>query len=94
MNILYLLSHFIFRTSPTDLKVVAGVLINRIVSSEETMVVRKVIEMYIHEEFNDDTLINDIAILKVGIICMYEKQIFYIPLDRTHLCYCKRTLLV
>jgi secreted trypsin-like serine protease len=53
--------------------VVAGVLNNIVESSEETKVVRKVTKVYVHEEFNYDTLINDIAILKVGIICKHEK---------------------
>ena len=60
---------------------VAGVLNNTVESSEETKVVREVTELYVHEEFNYSTLINDIAILKVGIIFKYEKQILYIPLD-------------
>jgi hypothetical protein len=45
------LSHFIFRTSPEDLQVVAGVMNNTVESSEETKVVREVTEMYVHEEF-------------------------------------------
>ena len=77
MNIVVILSHFIFRTSPSDLQVVAGVLNNTVESSEETKVVREVTDVIIHEEFNDYTLINDIAILKVGIIFKYKKEIFY-----------------
>ena len=73
---------------------VAGVLNNSAESSEETKVVRVVTDMYVHEEFDYDTLINDIALLKVGIVCKYEKQIFYTLLDRKHTCYCNRTLLV
>ena len=73
---------------------VAGVLNNTVESSEETKVVREVTEIFVHEEFNDITLINDIAILKVGIIFKYEKQIFYITLVRKHICYSNRTLLV
>ena len=61
------MSHFIFRISATDLKVVAGVLENTVDSSEETKVVLDVTELYIHEQFNDSTYINDIAIIKVGI---------------------------
>ena len=60
---------------------VAGVLNNTVESSEETKVVREVTKLNVHEEFNDFTLINDIAILKVGIIFKYEKQLFYTPLD-------------
>jgi len=75
------LSHFIFRIYPTDLKVVAGVLNNTVESSEETKVVREVTKLNVHEEFNYSTLINDIAILKVGIIFKYEKQLLYTPLD-------------
>jgi secreted trypsin-like serine protease len=73
MIILVTLSHFLFRISTTDLLVVAGVLKNTVESSEETKVVREVTEVYVHEEFKYDTLINDIAILKVGIICKHEK---------------------
>ena len=61
------MSHFIFRISPKDLKVVAGVLINKLDSSEETKVVLDVTEVHVHEQYNDVTFINDIAIIKVGI---------------------------
>ena len=61
------MSHFIFRISLKDLKVVAGVLDIAVDSSEETKVVRDVAELYVHEQFNDVTYINDIAIIKVGI---------------------------
>ena len=61
------MSLFIFRLSATDLIVVAGVLINTVDSSEETKVVRDVTELYVHEQYNDVTFINDIAIIKVGI---------------------------
>jgi len=61
--------------------VVAGVLNNTVESSEETKLVREVTELYVHEEFNNFTLIKEIAILKVGIIFKYEKQLLYIPLD-------------
>jgi hypothetical protein len=80
--------------SPTDLLVIAGVLKNTVDSSEETKVVRKVTDVFLHEEFNYETAINDIAILKVGTIFKYEKQIIYTPLYRKHTCYCSRTLLV
>ena len=73
MNLVAILSHFIFRTSPSDLQVVAGVLNNTVESSEETKVVREVTEIFLHEEYTDATLINDIAILKVGINFKYEK---------------------
>jgi secreted trypsin-like serine protease len=53
--------------------VVAGVLNNSVGSSEGTKLVREVTEIYVHEEFNEGILINDIAILKVGIIFKYEK---------------------
>ena len=72
----------------------AGVLNNTVESEEETKVVRKVVELYVHEKFNYTSLINDIAILKVRIIYKCEKQIFCIPLYRKHVCYCNRTLLV
>jgi len=61
------MSHFIFRISPKDLKVVAGVLINKLDSSEETKVVLDVTEVHVHEQYNDVTFINDIALIKVGI---------------------------
>ena len=61
---------------------VAGVLNNTVESSEETKVVREVTELYVHEEFNYSTSINDIAILKVGKIFKYNKQLFYISLDK------------
>ena len=63
----------ILRLSTSDLQVVAGVLNNSVGSSEGTKLVREVTEIYVHEEFNEGILINDIAILKVGIIFKYEK---------------------
>jgi hypothetical protein len=62
------MSLFIFRISPTDLLVIAGVLKNTVDSSEETKVLRNVTEVLIHEEYVDEPVNNDIAILKVGII--------------------------
>ena len=59
---------------------VAGVLNNTVESSEETKVVLQVTDLYIHEEINYYTSINDIAILKVGIILKFEKQILYFTL--------------
>jgi hypothetical protein len=93
MNILVTFVQFIFRISSTDLQVIAGVLNNTVESLEETKVVREVTDVFIHEEFDEATLINDIAILKVGIIFKHEKQIFYIPSDRKHTFYCNQTLL-
>ena len=61
------MSLFIFRISPKDLKVVAGVLDITEDSSEETKVDRDVAKLYVHEQFNDSTFINDIALIKVGI---------------------------
>ena len=61
------MSHFIFRISPKDLKVVAGVLDITEDSSEETKVVLDVTEVHVHEQYNDVTFINDIALIKVGI---------------------------
>jgi hypothetical protein len=68
-----LISHFVFRLSPASLVVFAGVLNNTVKSSEDTKVVREVTEIFIHEEYDDETLRNDIAILKVILISMYEK---------------------
>jgi hypothetical protein len=66
--------------------VFAGVLINTVESSEDTKVVRDVREVFPHEKSDDDTLINDIAIIKVGLLSMYEKQMFYVLVDRKHIC--------
>jgi hypothetical protein len=60
-----IISHFIFRLYPADLVIFAGVLNNTQKSSEDTKVVRQVTEVFLHEGFDYDTLINDIAILKV-----------------------------
>ena len=67
------MSHFVFRRSVSDLRVVAGVLDISENSSEETKVVREVTEVYVHEESNDVTRRHDIAILKVRITIKYEK---------------------
>jgi hypothetical protein len=74
------MSHFIFRLSPADLVVFAGVLNNTQESSEDTKVVRQVTELFVHEGFVYGPLINDIAIMKVGIRFMYERQAFYFNL--------------
>jgi hypothetical protein len=58
-------SHFIFRKSPEDIQVVAGIVINPQKSSEDTKVIREIKEWFVHEEYDDDTLVNDIAIIKV-----------------------------
>jgi hypothetical protein len=81
-----LISHFLFKLSPAHLVVFAGVLNNTVESSEVTKVVREVTEVFLHEEYDNDTLSNDIAIIKVGLLSMYEKQIFYILVDRKHIC--------
>jgi secreted trypsin-like serine protease len=70
-----LISHFVFRLSPASLVVFAGVLNNTVESSEDTKVVREVTEFFLHEKYDNGTLSNDIAILKVGLISSYEKQI-------------------
>ena len=54
---------------------------NTAVSSEDTKVVRTVTEVFLHEGFNYDTLVNDIAIIKVGINFKYEKQTFNLQSD-------------
>jgi len=81
-----LISNVIFRLSPEDLVVFAGVLNNTVESSEDTKVVREVMEVFLHEEYDDNTLSHDIALIKVGLLFKYEKQIFYIPVDRKHMC--------
>jgi len=68
--------HFTFRLRAAEFIVFAGVL-NRIAeSSEDTKVVREVTEVFLHEKFDYDSLINDIAIIKVGIIFKYKNQHF------------------
>ena len=79
-----LISHFLFSRPLADLVVFAGVLNNSVASSEDTKVVREVTEVFLHEEYDDSSSSNDIAILKVGLISMYEKQIFYILVDRKY----------
>ena len=81
-----LISHFIFRLSPANLVVFAGVLNNTVESSEDTKVVREVTEVFLHEEYDDYTLSNDVAIIKVGLFSIYKKQIFYILVGRKHVC--------
>jgi len=48
--------------------VFAGVLNNTVESSEDTKVVHDVTDVFRHEEYDHDNLINDIAIIKVGLI--------------------------
>ena len=81
-----LISHFVFRLAPAHLVVCADVLNNTVESSEVTKVVREVTEVFLHDECDNDTLSNNIAIIKVGSLSMYEKQIFYILVDRKHIC--------
>jgi len=81
-----LISHFVFRLTPAHLAVFAGVLNNTEESSEVTKVVREVTELFLHDECDNDTLSKDIAIIKVRLLSMYEKQIFYILVDRKHIC--------
>jgi len=65
--------------------VVAGILNNTVESSEETKVVRWVTQVIVHEEFNNFTLINDIAILKVGIFFKYENKYFtFLSIGKTY----------
>ena len=63
-----------------------GVLNNTVESSEDTKVVLDVTDVFLHEEYYHDTLINDIAVIKVGLIFKYEKQMFYILMDIKYIC--------
>jgi hypothetical protein len=81
-----LISNVIFRWTPADLVVFAGVLNNTVESSEDTKVVREVTEVFLHEEYGNNSLSNDIAIIKVGLLLKYETLIFYILVDRKHMC--------
>jgi hypothetical protein len=76
-----------FRISPKDLRVFAGVLNNTMESSEETKVVQEVTKIFVHEEFVYNSSIHDIALLKVGVNFMYEKDILYISLGMKHSCH-------
>ena len=62
-----------------------GVLNNTVESSEDTKLVHDVTDVFLHEEYDHDTLINDIDVIKVGLIFTYEKQIFYILVDRKYI---------
>ena len=64
----------------------AGVLNNTVESSEDTKVVRNVTDLFLHKEYDHDTSINDIAIIKVGLIFKYEKQTFYNLVDMKYMC--------
>jgi hypothetical protein len=63
------------RLPTAELIVRAGVLKDSWQSEEESLVVRDVVEVFLHEEFNIDTYVNDIAIIKVGIIFKWELHI-------------------
>ena len=63
-----------FRTPPAYLVVLAGVLNNTVESSEESKVVRKVTEVYLHEKTTHDTYSNDIAIIKVRLFSVFKKN--------------------
>ena len=41
--------------------------------------------MFLHEEYDDSSVINGIANLKVGLIFKYKKQMFYILLVRKYI---------
>jgi len=58
--------HCVHGLTAADFIVFAGVLNNTVGSSEDTKVVRQVTEVFLHEKFVYDTLINDIAIIKVS----------------------------
>ena len=72
--------------TPANLLVIAGVLNNTVDLSKDTELVYDVTDVFLHEEYDHDTLINDIAVIKVGLIFKYEKQIFYILVDRKYIC--------
>jgi len=65
-----------FRLSPAYLLVFAGVLKSTVESSEDTKLVHEVTDVFLHEEYGDGSLVNDIANLKVGLIFKYKKQMF------------------
>ena len=67
-----------FRLSPAYVLVFTGVLKSTVESSENTKLVREVTDVFLHEEYDDGSLINVMANLKVGLIFKYEKQMFYI----------------
>jgi secreted trypsin-like serine protease len=77
------ISHFMFRLSAAELVILAGVLNNTLESTEDTKVVREVTDVFVHEEYDEDTLTNDIAILKVRIF-RHRMHIFCILLHRRH----------
>ena len=81
-----LISQFCFRLSPANLDVFAGVLDQTMESPEDTKMVREVTEIFLHEEYEHDTYNNDIAIIKVGLRFKYETLIFYILVNRKHMC--------
>jgi secreted trypsin-like serine protease len=72
-----------FRLSAAELVILAGVLNNTLESTEDTKVVREVTDVFVHEEYNEDTLTNDIAVLKVRIF-RHRTHIFCFLLDRRH----------
>ena len=77
-----------FRLSPAYLLVFAGVLKSTVKSSKDTKLVREVTDVFLHEEYDDGSLINDIANLKVGLIFKYKKQMFYILVVRKYIYIC------
>jgi N6-adenosine-specific RNA methylase IME4 len=82
-----------FRISPKDLRVVAGVLNGTVESPEKTKVVREIAEIYLHEKFSYNSLNNDIALLKVGINFLYEMKCFaFLWVGNTHVTKCNRKL--
>ena len=50
-----------FRLFPAYLLVFAGVLKSTVESSKDTKLVREVTHVFLHEEYDDGSLINDIA---------------------------------
>ena len=70
-----LVSHFIFSLTAADLQVLAGVLNNRAELHNENKVLLGVEKVFLHEEYNEISLENDIAIIKVGLFFKYETQI-------------------
>lgn len=58
--------HCVFGLPTAELIVYAGVLNNSWQTAQENRVVRHVTEVFLHEEFDIDTYINDIAVLQVS----------------------------
>ena len=69
-----LVSHFIFRQNLADLQVYAGVQNNKTESREDTKVVREFTKVFLYEKFDNESLVNDRAIVKLGSIFKYVRK--------------------